>query len=371
MNKILVSIQDDWELLGNGLGNVASHQYLPSLFLMEMADKYGIKPSFMVDVAQGLNYKKYAEKDKNIQIQYNLWQESIQLMRIKGHDVQLHLHPQWLHSKYDGNFFYVDEKYNIGLYNYEDQKYLIEEGINLLKQILSPFDNGYKPSFFKAGGWGIQPSYNVLTLLQENGIKGILGPRKALKRSHQKVDFTQMEEDIYPYSPDFQHIEKIGKESALMVFPLSYVKLPYRLQINMLLENLKTRKSIQYKDEFYDIIDIPTEIITKNHYSLKNRLKENNPFNGNYYTHLKIGGKEKNFAYLKKTFNDVITRYQSHNLHKAPIIIESHTKNYFGRYQDIDRFFDYINKKYGDLVEFVYLSDLLSKYSDQIEIKHS
>ena len=36
-----ILIEDDWEVMGNGLGNVAQLQYLPSLFFMKLAKHWG------------------------------------------------------------------------------------------------------------------------------------------------------------------------------------------------------------------------------------------------------------------------------------------------------------------------------------------
>ena len=38
-----ILIEDDWEVMGNGLGNVAQLQYLPSMFFMKLAKRLGIK----------------------------------------------------------------------------------------------------------------------------------------------------------------------------------------------------------------------------------------------------------------------------------------------------------------------------------------
>src|SRR4051812_13708019 len=102
--KFCVLIEDDWEVLGNGLGNVAYHQYIPSLAFMKMAKKMGIRISFMVDVVQQLIYQK-PQADYNITLQKKLWDENVILMKQYGFDVQLHLHPQWYNAvKKDDHF---------------------------------------------------------------------------------------------------------------------------------------------------------------------------------------------------------------------------------------------------------------------------
>ena len=66
--KYLVMIEDDCEVMGNGRGNVLEHQFIPSLMLMNLAKKFDIKMTFMVDVAHQLTLKKYLH-DPKVRIQ--------------------------------------------------------------------------------------------------------------------------------------------------------------------------------------------------------------------------------------------------------------------------------------------------------------
>ena len=56
VSEIVIAIEDDWELMGNGSGNVAQLQYLPALFLMNAAQERDIPLSFMVDVMQEIAF---------------------------------------------------------------------------------------------------------------------------------------------------------------------------------------------------------------------------------------------------------------------------------------------------------------------------
>jgi hypothetical protein len=53
---------------------------------------------------------------------------------------------------------------------------------------------------------------------------------------------------------------------------------------------------------------------------------------------------------------------------RIPIVIESHTKQYHGYYEHVDRFLDYINEKYNDEVEF---GDMISYSKELGGIKHA
>lgn len=89
--KFVILIEDDFEIMGNGIGNVAELQYLPALALMNIAEKYNAKITFMVDVAHQLALKRNGAVP-DIRIQTRLWDETVLLMKERGFDVQLHLH---------------------------------------------------------------------------------------------------------------------------------------------------------------------------------------------------------------------------------------------------------------------------------------
>ena len=50
MKRFTVLIEDDWEVAGNGWGNVSALQYYPAVQLMDIADSFGVKVSLMVEV---------------------------------------------------------------------------------------------------------------------------------------------------------------------------------------------------------------------------------------------------------------------------------------------------------------------------------
>ena len=93
--KLLVLFEDDWELRGNGLGNVADLQYLPARFLLDIGEEFGLRFNFMVEVLQQLAFRRHAAASRDLRLQADLWDHTVQWMKAQGHDVQLHLHPQW------------------------------------------------------------------------------------------------------------------------------------------------------------------------------------------------------------------------------------------------------------------------------------
>ena len=90
MPKIAILIEDDWELRGDGGGDVAAHQYVPARFLMDQAESLGIRVSFMVEVMQQLTFESWGETIPSFRSQAGVWRESVVEMIQRGFDVQLH-----------------------------------------------------------------------------------------------------------------------------------------------------------------------------------------------------------------------------------------------------------------------------------------
>ena len=117
--------------------------------MMDIADRYGIRLTFFVEV---LNKYYFGEEETKKVCEYIL---------NRGHDVQLHLHPNYLNFNSPNP---CQQNYSdfIGTYSLAEQIELISEGIKVLIQ------NGVsKPIAFRAGCFGA--NQDTLKALKENG----------------------------------------------------------------------------------------------------------------------------------------------------------------------------------------------------------
>ena len=357
MNKrFSILIEDDWEIQGNGLGNVAQLQYLPSLFFMKLARKLGISVTFMVDVAQQLVYLKHGEADPDLRIQKNLWSDTVRLMKSYGFDVQLHLHPQWIAAQRNGDYFKLGENWNIGRYPAEAQANLLERSVRYLETLLRPIDPQYEVIAFKGGSWGLQPSEDLLTTLRRLGVRLVMGVRAGMYLPGNGVDYRQLDESTMPYQPDLKDIcQRSSTETGIYVIPLPKVIPGVTGMTYLALDLLRRKLSRCDSVEKYYERDIPYEVVNLS--PVAGQSGPRFPYL-NYQTHLKIGNQP--FQYLKHSFDQVVTRLLRAEVPQAPIVIECHTKQFAGYYDDIERFLNYILDHYSDLVEFNTMSQYWS-----------
>ena len=363
-----ILIEDDWEVMGNGLGNVAQLQYLPSLFFMKLANRLGIKLTFMVDVVQQLVYKEHIHSDHNLKLQKNLWDDTVLLMKHYGLDVQLHLHPQWMNATLKGDFFYLGNNWNFGRYSNAAQESIIKDSISYLEDLITPIDPDYKVVAYKGGSWGLQPSGDLLRNMEKYGIRIIMGVREGMSLPSNGVDYTNLEEATMPYYPDYNDLCKISSEKKeIIIIPLQTVT-PGIKGLGFLAADMIKRK-ISKKDSMYHYYNdkIPSQITDLSPVSEDSRPRF--PFI-NYKTHLKIGNQP--FSYLKTSFDQVIKRLGDTPFERIPILIECHTKQYTNYYKDIEKFLSYVLEKYSDVAEFSSLTDFLKEIdakSNMVKLK--
>ncbi|KIH75476.1 hypothetical protein SAMN05660860_03257 [Geoalkalibacter ferrihydriticus] len=118
--------------------------------IMDIADRYGIPLTFFVEV---LNKYYFGEEETREVCEYILG---------RGHDVQLHLHPNFLNFK-DSDTAARQYRDNMSAYDLDAQKALITEGKELLTRYC-----GRAPTAFRAGNYGADA--NTLKALKSNGI---------------------------------------------------------------------------------------------------------------------------------------------------------------------------------------------------------
>jgi hypothetical protein len=348
--KLMLLIEDDWELRGNGLGNVAQLQYTPSIFLMQLAEEFGFKVTFMVEGMQQLEFKKHAQ-DRNLRAQAQLWEENVCLMKEKGHDVQLHLHPQWFNARYENGFFYLNRQWNLANYQGSDRREMIGKVLSYLKELLHGIDPLYQIHSFKAGSWGLQPSEGLLKDLEDFGIRIVMGVGKGINY-HTKdfyADYSNLEETAQPYYPDYKDIQKISSSTQkIVVLPLPSYSLGMRGSLSKIKQRaLDRRLSLSGVHE----VNAPKEIreLSPMIDSKKKSFKNIRTFD--------LGNAK--FDELKIAIDQIIPRYLEINSDVVPLVIQSHTKCYEGNWSDIRRFFDYVLKRYGSLISFQTMTEFL------------
>ena len=103
MGKLQLHMTLDYEVWGNGDGCVIDCMIEPTNQLIDLAEKYNIKTTIFVDMCEYWAFKELEEKDMFKDKSYKpatLIEKQLKDILKRGHDIQLHFHPQWLNYKY-------------------------------------------------------------------------------------------------------------------------------------------------------------------------------------------------------------------------------------------------------------------------------
>jgi peptidoglycan/xylan/chitin deacetylase (PgdA/CDA1 family) len=159
----------DYELFfGSNTGTVEKCMLEPTQELLRLAQKHGTPMTFFVDVGYLICLEKWIPIYPQLQRDYELVTEQLQQILQQGSDIQLHIHPHWEQSVYDGNKWIIHTENCYKLSDFPLPE--IERIVRTYKQKLDAL-TGRKSHSFRAGGWCIQP-FNLLEhVFSELGIK--------------------------------------------------------------------------------------------------------------------------------------------------------------------------------------------------------
>ena len=176
MKSLLLTI--DYELYGNGSGDVFQHIIEPTKQLLTIADTYGVKYTFFFEVIEYWKIKE--EWNKGNSMGYNedpilAIENQIRDAYRRGHDVQMHLHPQWVDARWENETWMVNlDKWRLGGYDGTGEnsiENLFKRGKQTLEVLLKPVNPNYECIAMRAGGYNIQPSEEIVRAMKAAGIK--------------------------------------------------------------------------------------------------------------------------------------------------------------------------------------------------------
>lgn len=174
MNLILTF---DYELFGDGSGDVFAHMIDPTYRILELCKKHNIKTTIFFEALEYIKLKEEWDKGNDMGYKSNpiqaIDQQILKAYR-DGHDVQLHIHPQWYNSAYSNNTWNLDlSNWRLGDFNEKNCSLqdLIEKCKLELENIIKPSFPNYQCIGLRAGGYNIMPSENVYNSMINLGFK--------------------------------------------------------------------------------------------------------------------------------------------------------------------------------------------------------
>jgi hypothetical protein len=162
-------LHDDWELNGDGSGDIEKLMLSPAEKIVACCDEFGAKYTFFAEFGQQLAMEQSDEPE--LKAQADAWKQLLRQSVMKGHDVQLHFHPQWIGAKRQNRIWSLDfTKWSTALLPYAEMKKWLAKGKNYLVDLLLPVNSNYRVVAYRSGGKLVQPSTNLIKVLLDIGI---------------------------------------------------------------------------------------------------------------------------------------------------------------------------------------------------------
>jgi hypothetical protein len=197
----------DYEIFGNGAGDVMRDIVQPTNRLLNICDKHGAKMSIMFEVGEYWAFERHdsrLRKDLGYSPCEEMKRQAIDAVR-RGHDVQLHSHPQWIGAEYDKGVWQLCNSYwrladlPGGLGSKSQVTSIsgaLHAGKETLETMIKPAKADYECVCFRAGGFYAQPSQNIISAMKRVGLRADSSVVKGYTTNTPfEVDYSHVETD--------------------------------------------------------------------------------------------------------------------------------------------------------------------------------
>jgi hypothetical protein len=190
-------LTEDHEIFGNGSGDVRCHIVEPAERMARVCEKFGMPLTVFFEAEEYLAFEREREALKKAwgyDPAAELGAQAIDLVR-RGHDLQLHLHPEWVGSHFEeGRWILQPDKRTVdSLFETQED---VSAYIGQRKAVIDGFyvaaDSTRRVSAYRCGSFCAQPGRKLLRALTENGIAIDSSLVKGMVRNdeHVYLDFT-------------------------------------------------------------------------------------------------------------------------------------------------------------------------------------
>ncbi|MCX6878970.1 MAG: hypothetical protein NTW21_34950 [Verrucomicrobia bacterium] len=165
----------DHEIFGNGSGDVRRHVVEPTGRMADICEKFGVSLTVFFEVEEYLAFEREREA---IMVAWGydptaeLRAQAVDLAK-RGHDLQLHLHPEWVGSSFiEGRWLLRPERPTVDslFETQEEVSVYIGERKAVIDGFYEAAGSARRMSAYRCGAFCAQPGRKLLRALAEHGI---------------------------------------------------------------------------------------------------------------------------------------------------------------------------------------------------------
>lgn len=208
----------DYELFfGQKSGSVEKCIIEPTERLLQIVNSYGIKFTCFVDSGYLIALEKQMKEYPLLEQDYHKIVNQIKHLSNEGHGIELHIHPHWEDSYFDGNKWCFDTtRYRLHDFSKEEVLDIVTQNTEILTRI-----SGKRPVAYRAGGWSAQPFEHIREALEQNGIyiDSTVFPGGFYESQNQRFDFLSVPQykSSYRFFDDITVDEEGGKFTEIPI----------------------------------------------------------------------------------------------------------------------------------------------------------
>ncbi len=334
--KIYLAFVDDWELSGTGAGSVRELQLGPMRELVKIYNAHKVRGSFNAEVMQQLTFREFEGAHPLLKELADEWDDAVRETLAQGHDVQLHVHPQWRGAQYTDGAWRLTADWSILNYEPEEAYRMMLACKEYLENLLRPVKPEYRSVSFRSGSWCIAPSPHMLSLLVKLGIvfdMSIVGGVR-YETKNISLDYTKCEEDFLPYYPLMTDARKVSdKREPIVCVPTNHFygsrRQVFKHHLSKAVEKVKRRLAPQAaeRQSGRSVEAYGQEWAQVSHASAARRVYEKGVVPYLKGKHLISDIAQLDYALLCEMLASIRRRARASGLDEVPVILENHTKD--------------------------------------------
>ena len=361
----------DYELPAGGRGDVRYHMIEPTARLLDVCEAHDARLTVMAEVGEiqafeGQSREAYAAAS-GYEPSEEIRGQLVSAVR-RGHDVQLHLHPQWRGARWRDDHWDLDyRRYQLTDSTFDEAVDLLRSGKRYLDDLLKPQVSDYSCIGFRAGNWNTQPAEFYLAALRQAGLRSDTSVFKwgYARSDAANFDYRAAHSHFRAWYASDTDINRLGETSGIIEVPIATLLVP----VSRMLTLTRLRRAFTYLSEDKSVrsairgvsADVPR---AQGAESPQRRLSRR-------FSRRLFRRRAKKLDFCKLSAREMGSMLRvfveqaaaNDDDHPTPLVLIGHSKQR-GAERSLERFLRLAKQRFGDALIFSNYRDFVEKYRE-------